>query len=72
MRAALACQYQSYLANLDPNGATRTSYVYRLTPTARTRPADGGGRFRGVWLPLGIAVGLAVAALAGLVLWAHS
>jgi hypothetical protein len=69
---ALAVQFQELLANPDGSGGSRTSYRYVLTPRRQTVAAadTSGGRD---WIaPLAIGLGLAAAAVCGLVLWAHS
>lgn len=72
LEAALAVQFQELLANPDASGASRTSYRYLLAnrPQAVDAADTSGGRD---WIaPLAIGLGLAAAAVGGLVLWAHS
>jgi hypothetical protein len=70
--AAVATQYEAFLANPDPFGPSRTTYRFalRAAPLAAgtgSASSDAGG----AWI--GLAVGLGLLALAGgLVLWAHS
>jgi hypothetical protein len=67
-------QYQGFLANPDPLGRNRTSYVYETAAVPRAAPAvvtsSGGGTSTLVVL-LAVA-GVVAAAGAGLVAWAHS
>jgi hypothetical protein len=67
-------QYQGFLANPDPLGPNRTSYVYETAAVRRAAPTvastSGGGTSTLVVL-LAIA-GAVVAAGAGVVAWAHS
>jgi hypothetical protein len=67
-------QYQGFLANPDPLGRNRTSYVYETAAVRRGAPAvtrsSVGGTSTLVFL-LAI-VGAVVAAGAGVVAWAHS
>jgi hypothetical protein len=72
LAAALATQFHEFLANPDAGGASQTSYHYELARRAQAVPPaqrrDGNG-----WaVPLAVGLGLAVAAAAGPVLWAHS
>ena len=72
LAAGLALQFREFLANPDARGVTRTSYRYELGTPARaatvTEPKAGTP-----WLVfVGAAVGVAAAACAALVLWAHS
>jgi hypothetical protein len=67
-------QYQGFLANPDPLGRNRTSYVYETAAAAHSAPpaarSSGGGTSTLVVL-LAVA-GAIVAAGAGVVAWAHS
>jgi hypothetical protein len=72
LEAALAVQFHELLANPDGSGTSRTSYRYVLArrphPVAATHTSSGGG-----WVaPLAIGLGIAAAAVGGLVIWAHS
>jgi hypothetical protein len=70
--AGLAIQFHELLANPDASGTSRTTYHYALAerPQAVAAAHSSGGRD---WIaPVVIGLGLAVAAAAGLVLWAHS
>ena len=72
LSAALAMQFQQFLANPDANGDTRTSYRYELArppQTVAAEPPPGGGR--GWLVPLGVALAVTFAAAGALVLWAH-
>jgi len=72
LSAALAVQFQELLANPDASGGSRTSYRYVLAkrPQAVAAADTSGGRD---WIaPLAIGLGLAAAAVGGLVLWAYS
>ena len=67
-------QYQGFLANPDPLGPNRTSYVYETAAARHLAPpaasSSGGGTSTLVVL-LAVA-GALVAAGAGIVAWAHS
>jgi hypothetical protein len=69
--AALATQFNEFLANPDASGTSRTSYRYELVQAA----ARGGGlpaRHSRAWVAVALALGLASAAVAAIVAWAHS
>jgi hypothetical protein len=72
LAAALATQYHSFLANPDPGGAVRTSYRFVLgaAPRPAVQPHREGSD--SPWLAVGIALALGLAAVGGVVLWAHS
>lgn len=73
LEAALANEFQAFLSNPDPAGTTRTTYAYRLVELTPAPPRQKDeGRSGGVWVPVAVAMGLIVAAVGGLVLWAHS
>jgi hypothetical protein len=72
LAAALATQFQEYLANPDPDGNSRTSYRYELARRAQPGPAAAAAPDSSWAVPLAVGLGLAVAAVAGVVLWAHS
>jgi hypothetical protein len=77
MRLVRADQYQSFLANPDADGRSRSVYVYETAKAPRQRAAaapsgddeGGGGGPLVILLAIGGAI---VAAGAGLVAWAHS
>jgi hypothetical protein len=77
MRLVRADQYQSFLANPDADGRSRSVYVYETAKTPRQQVAaapsgddeGGGGGPLVILLAIGGAI---VAAGAGLVAWAHS
>jgi hypothetical protein len=72
LTAALTVQFQELLANPDASGGSRTSYRYVLAkrPQAVAATDTSGGRD---WVAaLAIGLGLAAAAVGGVVLWAHS
>jgi hypothetical protein len=74
MQLVRSDQYQAFLSNPDPRGASRTVYVYETAsaPTRRAAPApapSSGGN--GLALALAL-VGSALGVAAALVLWAHS
>jgi hypothetical protein len=72
LAAALAVQFQEFLANPDLNGVARTSYRYTLAtrpkPAAVQSPENG----RGWALAVAVALALVAATAGALVLWAHS
>ena len=70
LRAALAGQYEAFLANPDPVGRSSTTYRYVLAAAARPRSGGSGGH--GSWLAVALAIGFAGALVAGVVAWAHS
>jgi hypothetical protein len=72
LAAALATQYHSFLANPDPGGPVRTSYRFVLgaAPRPAVQPHREGSD--SPWLAVGIALALGLAAVGGVVLWAHS
>jgi hypothetical protein len=72
LRVARARQYDTFLANPDPAGATRTTYVFRTAAPQRAAPARSqpGKDSPLPELLLGCAFALALAA--GIVAWAHS
>jgi hypothetical protein len=77
MRLVRADQYQSFLANPDADGRSRSVYVYETAKAPRQQAAgapsgddeSGGGGPLVILLAIGGAI---VAAGAGLVAWAHS
>jgi hypothetical protein len=71
LESALALQYQSFLANPDPAGVSRTSYRFVLAPRAAASAASPGGA-GAPWLAIGFAIAFGVALATGLVAWAHS
>jgi hypothetical protein len=71
LTAALASQYQAYLANPDPAGRTASSYEYRLAK-AQAAVSNRPSHSKTPWLPLGAAFAFGLAAVGALVLWAHS
>jgi hypothetical protein len=77
MRLVRADQYQSFLANPDADGRSRSVYVYETAKAPRQQAvaAPSGHDERGGGGPLVILLaigGAIVAAGAGLVAWAHS
>lgn len=77
MRLVRADQYQSFLANPDADGRSRSVYVYETAKAPRQQvvAAPSGDDERGGGGPLVILLaigGAIVAAGAGLVAWAHS
>src|SRR5262249_20739252 len=72
LAAGLALQFHELLANPDAIGTSRATYHYALAdrPQAVTAARASEGHD---WIaPVAIGLGLALAAAAGLVLWAHS
>jgi hypothetical protein len=72
LSAALAVQFQELLANPDAGGGSRTSYRYVLAKRPQVVAATDARSGRDWIAPLAIGLGLAAAAVGGLVLWAHS
>ena len=75
MQLVRSDQYQAFLANPDPQGATRTVYVYEsaAAPTPKGSPPVESSSGDGDALVLALAlVGSVVAIGAAVVLWAHS
>ncbi|HSC51523.1 MAG TPA: hypothetical protein VLD16_14775 [Gaiellaceae bacterium] len=73
MQLVRSDQYQAFLANPDPVGRNRTSYVYETAAVRHRAPlagSSGGGS--GTLVILLAIVGAIVAAGAGLIAWAHS
>ena len=66
-------QYDRFLGNPNPNGASSTVYVYRtgLAPAPASVDTAAGDGSQGWRTPLLVALALAGAA-AGLVVWARS
>jgi hypothetical protein len=72
LSAALAAQFQAFLANPVVGGTAETGYDYRLaagSSAAAARGSDGSATW---WLPVVLAVVGIVAVAAGVVAWAHS
>jgi hypothetical protein len=69
--AALATQFNEFLANPDAAGTSRTSYRYQLV-RAESRRGGLPARHSGAWVAVALALGLAAAALTAVVAWAHS
>ena len=72
LAAALALQFQEFLANPDQNGVTRTAYRYRLGERPQATAVKASGRSPGWPVAVAVALGLIAAAGGALVLWAHS
>jgi hypothetical protein len=74
LRLVRADQYESFLANPDANGRSRTVYVYETvdSPAPRVASVSGGGSGRNVLLVVLAVAGSLVLAAGGLVVWAHS
>jgi hypothetical protein len=76
MRLVRADQYQSFLADPDADGRSRTVYEFRTVAARSHRPAvvpaDSGGGGSNALLVALVAVGSVVLAAGGLVAWAHS
>lgn len=74
-RAAVALQYQQYLASPDPGGASTTSYRYRTAHVVAAPPSTTGGGTSGGGISALLIALIVVAGLVGLggltVLWAH-
>jgi hypothetical protein len=72
LAAALSLQVAEFIANPDVNGVTRTTYRYQLaTPGPAPAAAESAGTDSWV-LPVVVVVGLALAIIGGLIVWAHS
>jgi len=72
LAAALAVQFQELLANPDASGGSQTAYRYMLAKRPRAVAASDTSGGPDWVAPLAIGLGLAAAAVGGLVLWAHS
>jgi hypothetical protein len=74
MRLVRSDQYQSFLANPDPNGSGRTAYVYETVaaPAPTVSPHQNGGGGGDALLVTLVVVGTVVLAGGAVVLWAHS
>ena len=72
LASALATQYRSFLANPDAGGPVRTTYRFVLSATQPpvVHPRHEGSD--GAWLAVAIGAALSLAAVGGIVLWAHS
>jgi hypothetical protein len=70
--SALATQYRTFLANPDPVGKSSSTYRYELAPMATPASASTHDDGSSPWPAVGIAVTLAVVAVGGIVVWAHS
>jgi hypothetical protein len=69
--AAIATQYETFLANPDSFGPSRTTYRFALG-AAPLAARTGSGGSSSAWIGLAVGLGLAAAVAGGLVLWAHS
>jgi hypothetical protein len=74
MRLVRADQYESFLANPDTDGRSRTVYVYETVKASapRVAPASREGGGSDVLLVVLAVAGSLVLAAGGLVVWAHS
>jgi hypothetical protein len=72
LRYARTRQYQTYIANPDPGGPSRATYVYDTAPAKRTAPpADAEHSDDSALLAALVVGGLALLGLGLVVLWAH-
>ena len=69
--AAVANQYETFLANPDSFGPSTTTYRFALGATPVVA-ASGTGGGSSAWIRLAFGLGLMAALAGGLVLWAHS
>ncbi len=70
---ARARQYEEFLGNPDPAGASLTAYVYRTTSPPHAAPIAAVGAHRSSWVTTVLIVGVIAAALvAGATLWSRS
>ena len=70
---ARANQYDEFLGNPDPAGASRTVYTYRTASPPHAAPIAAVGNHRRTWVETALAVvALATALAAGAALWARS
>ncbi len=70
---ARANQYDEFLGNPDPAGASRTVYAYRSASPPRAAPIAAVGHHRRTWVETALLVAALAAALAaGAALWARS
>jgi hypothetical protein len=72
LAAALALQFQEFLANPDMNGVARTTYRYLLAERPQAAVVEASGRGLGRPVAVAVVLGLIAAAVGTLVLWAHS
>ena len=74
MQLVRSDQYQAFLANPDPQGANRTTYVYEsaAAPAPKAAPASGHDSGGGALVPVLAVLGAVLGVGAALVLWAHS
>jgi uncharacterized protein HemX len=74
MQLVRSDQYQAFLANPDPQGANRTTYVYEsaAAPAQKAAPASGHDSGGGTLVPVLAVLGAVLGVGAALVLWAHS
>jgi hypothetical protein len=76
MQLVRADQYQSFLANPDPQGRNRTVYVYETAAAPAPRSSSGtsesSSEGASVLLVASLIVGSVLAAAAAVVVWAHS
>ena len=75
MQLVRSDQYQAFLSNPDPQGTSRTVYVYETGSAparqAASAPPSSGSGGNGLVLALALA-GSVLGAAAALVFWAHS
>jgi hypothetical protein len=72
LRYARTRQYQTYIANPDPGGPSRATYVYDTAAAKRTAPPADAEHSDDSALPAALVVGgLALLGLGLVVLWAH-
>lgn len=70
---ARANQYDEFLGNPDPAGASRTIYAYRTASPPRAAPIAAVGHHRRTWVETALVVAVLAAALAACAaLWARS
>jgi hypothetical protein len=72
LAAGLAVQFHELLANPDASGTSKTTYHYALAEQPQTVAAAHASGGRDWVAPVALGLALTVAALACLVLWAHS
>jgi hypothetical protein len=72
LAAALALQFQEFLANPDMNGVTRTAYRYLVGERPQAAAVETSHRSPGWPVTVAVVLGLLAAAVGALVLWAHS
>ena len=74
MQLVRSDQYQAFLTNPDPQGTSRTTYVYEsaAAPAPKAAPVSGHDPGGSALLPVLAVLGAVLGLGAALVVWAHS